>query len=461
MTETWRRKPYYRPRVLISTERVLSPQFDDSLLCITGAQLEMLRNLMQYLHRRSTFVSENQDGYYLVADNDDWDAIQVVVADLEETLMGCTEITALLEDMLAMLECVCAKTTALLRYGPGASPLIETYLDDGTLQDVDDYGGNTPADPVRCAIAQLVYWQAWEMLTEVLQPVQENLMDILVPTVIALLVSMVGTPVLGIPVGIFIAALMALCDAATEGSLANVQNEYRAYEDELICALYLGLDTSYRQAETEAVRVISEMSGLSPVDMILLHSMVAPWAISLAAAAQANATEWALANVVSGYCDDCDEVIGTDWWALYMDKDTNTVAMNHTVGAYWLSGCWEYTVPAGQTLAGIVFEVKNKTGNCDLKRMSQNEAGCTGIELWGNQGAGDCAAEGWYFCVNPQEIDEVDCLARLAPGATVKTNVYRRAGLLDVSAGWHMGFSCTGYADIHVAWAVFEGTTPP
>ena len=134
--------------------------------------------------------------------------------------------------------------------------------------------------------------------------------------------------------------------------------------------------------------------------------------------------------------------------------------MNHTVGTYWLSGCWEYTIPAGQTVCGIVFHVKNVTGDCDIKRMSWNEAGCTEPGLFGNNSSGDCADEGWYFAVNPDYIDEVECLARLAPGATVRTNVYRRDGPDDISAGWHMGFTCTGYADIHVAWVVFEGTSP-
>lgn len=461
MSETWRRKPYYRPRVLIDVARVLDPQFDDSLMCITGAQLEMLRNLTQYLHRRSTFVSSNEDGYYLVADNDDWDSIQAIVAELEETLMGCTEFTDLLQDILVQMQCVCAKTTALLRYGPGASPLIETYLDDGTMQDVDDYGDTTPADANRCAIAQLTYWQAWEMLTEVLQPVQENLMDILVPTVIALLVSMVGTPLLGIPAGVLVGLLMALADAATEGSLTNVQNEYRAYEEELICALYLGLDTSYRQAESDAVAVIADMSGLSPVDKIVLHSMMAPWAISLAAAARANATAWALANVQAGYCDDCDEVIGSDWWALYLDKDTNTVEIDDPIGDGWTSGCWEFVVPSGQTVCGVVFEVKNKVGAIDIKRMDQDSGTCGDVSLWGNNSAGDIADEGWYFAVNGQEIDEVDCKARLAPGSTDKTNVTRRAGPVQVSATFVIGFSIIGSVDIHLAWVVFEGTSPP
>ncbi|GAG68916.1 unnamed protein product, partial [marine sediment metagenome] len=93
MTDVWRRKTYYRPRVLIDTARVLDPQTPDSLLCITGAQLEMLRNLTQYLHRRSSFADERHDGYYIAPDNDEWDEIEAITAELEETLMGCEDIT--------------------------------------------------------------------------------------------------------------------------------------------------------------------------------------------------------------------------------------------------------------------------------------------------------------------------------------------------------------------------------
>lgn len=461
MTEIWRRKPYYKPRVLIDAARVLDPQFDDALLCITGAQLEMLRNLTQYLHRRSTFVSENHDGYYLVAGNDDWDAIQAIVAELEETLMGCEEFTALFQAMLTQLECVCSKMTTLTRSGPALLPLVERYLEDGTMVDVDGAGDTTPADADRCAIAQLTFWRAWGFLTEWAQPAQELGMDIVVPMVIALFVLTTGAPVLGIPAGTLILMLIALVQALVEGSLVNVQNEYWAFKDELICALYLGLDISYRQAENNTDAVIADMTGLSPIDKTLLHIMTEPWLIALAAQAWSMQTSWALANVEVGYCDDCDEVVGSDWWALYMDKDTNTVAMNHTAGGYWLDGCWQYTVPSGQTVCGVVFEVKNVVGDCDIKRMGAAEAGCTGSELWGNQSAGDCAAPGWYFAVNGLNIDEVGCKARLAPGSIDKTNVYRLAGPGDINGGWNMGFSCTGYADIHVAWVVFEGTTPP
>ena len=166
MTETWRRKTYYPPRVLIDSTKVLSPTFDDSLMCITGAQLEMLRNLTQYLHRRSTFVAETHEGYYLVADNDDWDSIQAVVAELEETLMGCTEFTDLLQDILVQMQCVCNKASIPPPDLGSVAPIVDGYLGDGQMIEDDPYGVNTELDAARCAVAQLTFWQAWGWLTE-------------------------------------------------------------------------------------------------------------------------------------------------------------------------------------------------------------------------------------------------------------------------------------------------------
>jgi len=55
---------------------------------LTGAQIEMLRNVSHYLERLDTYVSEHHDGYYLVPTDEDYDDILAIVADLEETLMG-------------------------------------------------------------------------------------------------------------------------------------------------------------------------------------------------------------------------------------------------------------------------------------------------------------------------------------------------------------------------------------
>jgi len=88
MSESLRRRKYQWNRVLIESDRILNPQFDDAVVYLTGAQVEMLRNVSLYLNRLETYVEEYNPGYYLVPEAADYDDILEIVADLEETLMG-------------------------------------------------------------------------------------------------------------------------------------------------------------------------------------------------------------------------------------------------------------------------------------------------------------------------------------------------------------------------------------
>ena len=88
MSEVERRRAYNAQRVLIDSSRILSTTFDDGDLYFTGPQIELMRNLMQYANRIESYVAEYEPGHYLTPDNDDWDDIQAIVADLEEVLMG-------------------------------------------------------------------------------------------------------------------------------------------------------------------------------------------------------------------------------------------------------------------------------------------------------------------------------------------------------------------------------------
>ncbi len=141
MSESWRIKRYYDKRVIIDTERVLNPQFSSTLICLDGDELEMLRNLTQYLHRRSTFAQEYTKQSYLTPSNVDWNTISGIVANLEEKLMGCEELTTLLESMLAQLVCICEQTTnattaegSVPQYTPATQVIVDGYLASDGLQ---------------------------------------------------------------------------------------------------------------------------------------------------------------------------------------------------------------------------------------------------------------------------------------------------------------------------------------
>lgn len=315
MSENWRRKKYYDKRVLIETSRILDSPFNASLVCLEGAELELLRNLMMYLHRRSTFVSEYHTGYYDAPSNEEWDTLQAIIAILEEKLMGCEELTALLEAILTQVTCVCQQTTDLLEsdlsvpdYGPSLPVIIDDYLGTGGLQAEDDYWDDTVIEANRCPIAQLVFWQAWEFTTEILQPVARETIDILLPAAMAVLATMCGTVVLAIPVGVLLAVLWKLIEIDVAGSMQDVTNSLWSHKHELICAVWGGLAEDYRAVEERATEVIANMSGLSALDKIALRMLYSPWAIGLAEKAWTNQTAWAIANVDAGVCDTCA------WW---------------------------------------------------------------------------------------------------------------------------------------------------
>lgn len=83
-----RRRSYTWNRVLIESARLLDSEFDPVSFTATGAQVEMLRNVMAYLNRISTYVAEYEPGYYLTPTDEDYDAIQAIVADLQDKLMN-------------------------------------------------------------------------------------------------------------------------------------------------------------------------------------------------------------------------------------------------------------------------------------------------------------------------------------------------------------------------------------
>jgi len=82
------RFPYKFGRVLIESERVITPTLPGVTLQLSGGQVEMLRNIVCYLGYRNAFVSEYFDIDYEAPDDDDWETITTLVADLEYKLMG-------------------------------------------------------------------------------------------------------------------------------------------------------------------------------------------------------------------------------------------------------------------------------------------------------------------------------------------------------------------------------------
>lgn len=88
MSEAERRYVYRYDRVLIEVLRVIDSDFPGVALYLDGGQVEILRNLLQYAHRQTTYVEEYGQDTYTTPKTEDFDSILLMVTDLEEKLMG-------------------------------------------------------------------------------------------------------------------------------------------------------------------------------------------------------------------------------------------------------------------------------------------------------------------------------------------------------------------------------------
>ncbi|GAG55392.1 unnamed protein product, partial [marine sediment metagenome] len=310
----------------------------------------------------------------------------------------------------------------------------------------------------RCALAQLVYWQAWFVVVNLIGPLDELAIDLLMPVLIGLLATLAGGPLVGVPAALLIMAVRGLIEAKVGGVLDDVLSTWEDAQEDIICALYLNLEDGYRAAENAAMAVIVDLPVISPVVKVALHCLVCPWAIMLAQEALTNETDFAEDYVEPGYCADCNEQEGTDWWALRLPLEGNTVEIENPSEGSWGGACWEYSLPAGWVTNGVVLDVIDRTGGGLLKRMSAGEAGCSGSELWGNTSPDLPLGE--YFCVVGTDIDEAECKAALCPDATTYDNTISRTGALTINAGFHIGFNPLCSASIHVKYLVMRGSIP-
>ena len=337
MVEDWQYRKYYRPRILIPASDVLeNPYPGKLLLCLTGAEVNLIRNMLAYCHRRSTFVVTYDTNGYYCPDNETMDQIEAVVADLEGKLMAdcqdlidaidainstltgqgetLTDMLAEMSTMAMALECVCNKMPAP-SVDDGTREIINAYLLDGTLQPDDPY----PLDPGpgidsdACAIAQLTWHFAYETLTEIVQPAQKKAVAVLLPSAMAIIASWIGTPLVGVPVGVILAVLWDTIEIWVDGRLDDVTTTWFNLKNEIVCAAYEPLaDGQPLQASAEAMyEVINDQEDLSPIDKAVFRQLVAPWAQAKMTTAWDNLTTWAVARVDAGYCAICNPLPDT------------------------------------------------------------------------------------------------------------------------------------------------------
>lgn len=300
MSEEWRRKKFYGPRILIPVDEVLDSAFGDCLVCLTGGQLNLVRNLLGYALRRTTFVSEYSQRFYWTPTTEEWDALQAVVADLEGRLMNCDEWANMLEQVLLQ--------GSSLYGSPATGAVIQPYVEDGTLGPDDPYWDDLETeDPRRCAIAQLTWFVAKDLLEEEVQPAQREVLDAILPIAIAAVGAMMGVTVVTLPIAAVYLIVKALVTIWAEGELQNVLDELDSAKQDLVCAMYAGLETSYADASANAWVILDAIEGMSVIDKTELKAAFSPWAMAVAAKAWDNGSDWAVANVIPDYCATCGQ----------------------------------------------------------------------------------------------------------------------------------------------------------
>jgi len=360
LAEDWRRKGYYRTRVLIPVDECLESEFGDCLVCLTGGQLNLVRNLLLYAERRSTFVSEYHEGYYLAPTTEEWDALLQMTADLEGNLMDCEQFTSDLQEILDWV-----RQQGSLTEGPFTEDQEAAFPYDDVIGD-DEL---TPAEEDACAIAQLWFEWGYQVITEQVLPASRWGFDYLVPAVAGFIALAIGGPPAAMGVYAVAEFIQELMEIFYRGAETNLVNWMDTNKHDIVCSLFGGLligdfASSIWTATFDAQ--IAPAEDISYGDKLMLHLFMGSWAGSNALLAFDAETEWSTDNVIEGYCDECPAS-----WDVWVEW---------TFPPY--SQSWTFEPGAkGECEGGSYPSVKDQ-GECHSPEFTDFESGAWDVTVW-------------------------------------------------------------------------------
>jgi len=499
MTDAWRKKRYYDPRVTVPVTILTETELPDSLVCLSGTQLALVRSLLAYATRRITWVSEYHETYYLTPTPEEWDDVQAMTADLEGRLMTdcvtplvealeaidatiaaqATQLAAIegevaavasnVGDLLAPLECICAKDPQI-NITNVVSPDWTTYPD---AEKSFGWGKTLPVatvpslvDAQACALAQCWYQAGFELITETFLPIFGAGYGDLLPAAAAALAVFTGGVTLPVVIGVYALTdlLQELGQIAWEAAEANLVNWMFAHKEDIVCLLYTGIKdggTGTALWQPVADEVVEPAGDLSAGDKVLVNFWIGIIGGYAARIAQIQDSAWYQSVPETGYCDDCPQppIIGSDWYAVPIDPVSGYRVMDHTAGAYWQTACYTFNVPAGETLVGMMVQVTARSGGGDLKWMSGPGNGCGGTYAFVPNSSDLMSTVKSYYQYVPSTHNNTEVVATLAPGATSWNHAYAAGS--SSSQAWQLGYNGTFYAEFYITHLVFDGTTPP
>lgn len=301
MSDAWRIKSYYRPRILVSTQAVLESSIPDKIVCLTGGQVNLLRALLEYADRLSTFASEYHDGYYLCPSNEEWTQILDLVGQLSEELVGCSEIETLLQELLE-----CCRNTQASQWPGGGIHEGQTDYDDYQSSVEHEVGDPPPGFPD---------WPTWvHYKCKAAQKIVDDMVDLGEKLEVwysagaAITFAVFQTMVLGTaiapPVALVMAILSILAVAATAAAMIAFQNWLADHKQELVCEIH-GADT-----EPEAYAAVQ--TYITTNWDLVLAKQFAEYLFSHAIISKCFDGGLDVSGYSSDYCVLCEEYV-TDW----------------------------------------------------------------------------------------------------------------------------------------------------
>lgn len=515
MSESWREKRYYRPRVLIPVSDLETTETPDGLFFLTGAQVGVIRTLLAYCHRRVTWVSEYRESDYLTPTPEEWDLVESFTAELEDALMStcCEDVVNALNainttlaaqgvtladisttltaqgvtladidaqlaaiagdtpDIVTALECLCAKQEQTL-INVTVSPDWVNYpgatdaFDWGTTNPVTTVGAQAAADA--CALAQAWYQSGYEWMTEFVLPALRFGFDKLIPAAAAAIAVWTGGVGLPAAIGVYAAAelIQELLELGYDAAETNLENWLYTHKDDIVCPLYLGMlagGTSVALWDPVKTDLVDVAPDLSAGDKFMVNLVMRYWGLGAATVAKEQNSEWYQSIQTPGYCDTCEEppTVGSNWVAMPVGDEDGLIQVDHPAGGYWIAGCWGQQVAAGFTMVGMLVEVTARSAGCEFKWMDGPGQGCGSSVGFSPNTSDQMPSTGWYYMYAPYTHNNTEVVSTLAPGATTYDEGLARAGYTTLSQAFTMGWNCTGSATLQVRYIVYAGTTPP
>lgn len=453
MGEAWRRKAYYRPRVLIETEHVLTPLFGDSVVCLTGGELYMLRAMCQYLHRRSTFVTQYEQQYYLAPTEEEWDELDGVVAELEGKLMNCEDFTALLEQIA---ECVCA-TAKQVYHGEPAGEGQEDY--DDYTSPVEEGEGDPPGE--------FEDWDDWRVSKcKSAQKYIDDMIDVAERWTVwytaggaatfAILNTLLLPTTIAPPLMVVILLVEALLTYGADLMGEEVEAWLTDHKSDLVCAIYTAPTTDaaksalqdYVDAEWDCVagpQAVQYLWGNRALSRVFDGTMP-------------NYEVWQ-ADYSASYCALCSGWIqGSGWFAVPCTPEQDWYAEKAPPTGY-LYKCLPRFGNIGAMWCGIVIQTTGETG-FGYWRLDTVQAGsCPNQDFNAWATFQPNFTMGKYLCINGTNVDEAAIAAYFGATQYQSTSIYRRSTYVD---GCIELKSYTGKpkTTLQCLYLIFEGTIP-